>query len=141
MAIRAVIDTNVLFEGFTRKGGASRVIIRAWEAGVFTPVCSDAVAYEYKDVLARKLSSAGWGIVQPALNILLENVEWTTIRYRWHPSSPDPRDEHLIDCAMSRNAILVTQNVKDFRMAERRFGLQVYRPVDFVTLLTRSRGY
>jgi len=54
--MRAVIDTNVLFEGLTRQGGAPGLIIDAWFADLFQPCVSNALAYEYLDVLSRKLS-------------------------------------------------------------------------------------
>ncbi len=54
--LRVVIDTNVLFEGLTRQGGACGLIIDAWRAGFISGCISNALAYEYGDVLSRKLS-------------------------------------------------------------------------------------
>ncbi|PIZ26050.1 MAG: toxin-antitoxin system toxin component, PIN family protein, partial [Chloroflexi bacterium CG_4_10_14_0_8_um_filter_57_5] len=34
---RVVVDTNVLFEGLTRKGGAAGLVVDAWLAGLFRP--------------------------------------------------------------------------------------------------------
>jgi hypothetical protein len=53
--IRAVIDTNVVFEGLTHRGGPAGAIVGAWMAELFQACVSQAVAYEYEDVLARKL--------------------------------------------------------------------------------------
>ena len=73
--IRAVIDTNVLFEGFTKQGGAGGLIIDAWLKGLFVACVSTAVEYEYADVLPRKLSAARWQQIQPILFLLLSQAE------------------------------------------------------------------
>ena len=54
--LRIVVDTNVVLEGLTKQGGASGLIIDAWLAGLMTVCISNALAYEYDDVLSRKLS-------------------------------------------------------------------------------------
>ena len=58
--LQAVIDTNVLFEGITTQGSAPGFIIDAWRSGLFIPCVSNALAYEYIDVLGRKLSPGRW---------------------------------------------------------------------------------
>jgi hypothetical protein len=49
---RAVIDTNVVFEGLTTQGGAAGFVIDTWLNGGFRPCVSNSLAYEYQDVLA-----------------------------------------------------------------------------------------
>jgi len=56
--VRVVVNTNILFEGLTKQGGASGLIIDAWLAGLMIVCVSNAIAYEYDDVLSRKLSEA-----------------------------------------------------------------------------------
>jgi predicted nucleic acid-binding protein len=53
--IRAVIDTNVLFEGLTKLGPAASVV-DAWAQKLFQPCVSTALALEYQEVLERKLA-------------------------------------------------------------------------------------
>ena len=50
-----VIDTNVVFEGLTKQGSAAGLVIDAWLAGLLQVHVSNALAYEYEDVLSRKL--------------------------------------------------------------------------------------
>ena len=130
-----VIDTNVVFEGLTRQGGADGIIIEAWLNGLLQAFVSDALAYEYVAVLSEHLSPHRWQKIQPVLSALLARAEFITIYYRWRPTSPDPADEHIIDCAMSAGAIVVTRNIKDFRMAQKGLGLRVMTPVEFVRYL------
>ncbi|HAO21332.1 MAG TPA: toxin-antitoxin system toxin component, PIN family protein [Desulfobacteraceae bacterium] len=131
----AIIDTNVVFEGLTKKAGASGLIIDAWIAGLFKAYISNALSYEYEDVLFRKLSEVRWQRIKPVLGILLDKSEFVTIHYTWRPSSPDPGDEHLIDCAMNSGVPIVTFNTRDFRTAKISLGLIVMTPDDFVNYL------
>lgn len=129
---RLVVDTNVVFTGLTQSGGAAGIIVEAWLAGTIQCFVTNAVAYEYFDVLARKLSERRWLQLEPVLARLLECATFVDVHYRWRPSSPDPGDEHLIDCALNAGALLVTSNVRDFARAESVLGLRIMTPVDYV---------
>lgn len=133
--LRVVIDTNVVFEGLTQQGGAAGLIIDAWLAGLLEICVSNALAYEYKDVLARKLVPTRWQKLQPVLGVLLSSAQFTTIYYSWRPTSPDPGDEHVIDCAMNAGAIVITSNIRDFQRAKESLGLQVMTPIELVVRL------
>jgi putative PIN family toxin of toxin-antitoxin system len=130
--LRVVIDTNVIFEGLTKQGGSAGVIIEAWLDDLFQAYVSNALAYEYADVLARKLSSKHWQQVQPVLGTLLRKADFVDIHYSWRPVSPDPGDDHIIDCAMNSGAIIVTANIRDFRLAQESLGVRVLSPLKFV---------
>jgi predicted nucleic acid-binding protein len=132
---RVVIDTNVVFEGLTKRGGAAGLIIDAWVAELFRAYVSTALAYEYTDVCSRKLSATRWHRLKPVLGTLLARAEFAPIYYTWRPSSPDPGDEHVIDCAMNAGATVVTANVRDFVQAQKSLGLPVLTPLAFVTQL------
>jgi predicted nucleic acid-binding protein len=133
--LKIVVDTNVLFEGLTKQGGASGLIIDAWLAGLVVVCVSNAVAYEYEDVLARKLSEGRWSSLKLALAQLLNIAQYTNIYFSWRPTSPDAGDDLVIDCAMNAGAIVVTSNIRDFRSAQVSLGLRVMTPVEFVNLL------
>ena len=135
---RLVIDTNVVLEGLTKQGGASGLIIEAWLAKLFVVNVSTAIAYEYQDVLARKLSAHRWQTLKPVLGKLLSLAEFTTIYFTWRPTSSDPGDDLIIDCAMNANAAIVTSNIKDFRSAQQILGLQVFTPVKLILKLTNN---
>jgi len=135
--IRVVLDTNVLFEGLTKQGRTCSLIIDAWHANLFSVYVSNALAYEYEDVLSRKLSKYRWQEIKIIFENLLENQsEFIKIRLSWRPTSPDPGDDHIIDCAMNAHAIVVTSNVRDFKTAKEVLGLQVMNPVEFMKYLT-----
>lgn len=138
--IRAVIDTNVTFEGATKSGGAAGLIVEAWLNGLFTACVSTALAYEYEDVLSRKLSPSKWATVKPLLGALLILSEEIIVYYSWRPASPDPGDDLIIDCAMNAGAIIVTNNVKDFQKAKQSLGARIMSPVEFANLLASEES-
>jgi len=138
--LQIVVDTNVVFEGLTKQGGAPGLIIDTWLAGLTVVCISNALAYEYDDVLSRKLSKAGWIKLQAVLGQLLNVAEYTNIYFSWRPTSPDAGDDLVIDCAMNAAAMVITSNIRDFQSAKESLGIQVLTPVEFVNLLvTREK--
>jgi predicted nucleic acid-binding protein len=136
-SLRLVIDTNVVFEGLTKQGSAAGLVVDGWLAGLFLACISSSLAYEYADVLSRKLSAIRWQAIQPVLGTLLTKAEFVAIYYKWRPISPDPGDEHVIDCAMNAGAILVTANIRDFKTAQESLGLKVLTPVQLLVELAK----
>lgn len=134
-SLKVVVDTNVVFEGLTKKGGAAGLIVDAWLAGLLEVYVSNALAYEYKDVLSRKLSEARWQKLKPGLNLLLNLAQFTTIYYSWRPISPDAGDDLVVDCAMNAGATVITSNLRDFQKARESLGLNVMTPVQLVIQL------
>lgn len=137
---RAVIDTNVVFEGLTRRDGPAGAIVDAWLAESFEACVSLSLVYEYADVLSRKLRPDRWQEIRPLLDALLDCAKLITAYYSWRPNSPDPGDEHVIDCAMNARAAVVTSNVRDFELAQTELGLLVLKPVEFLHLLMDDAG-
>ncbi|MBE7474143.1 MAG: toxin-antitoxin system toxin component, PIN family protein [Anaerolineae bacterium] len=133
-----VIDTNVLFEGLTKQGSAADLIVSAWLAGLLNVYVSNGLAYEYESTLSNKLSPTRWQQTKPILRRILSHVQFVPIYYSWRPLSPDPSDEHVIDCALNANATVITANVRDFRKAKEEVGLSVLSPVEFVNQLMSS---
>jgi predicted nucleic acid-binding protein len=130
-----VIDTNVLFEGLTKQGSAAGLIIDAWLAGLLEVCVSNALAYEYEDVLSRKISKPRWQKLQPILGTLLNQSRFTIIYYSWRPASPDEGDDLVIDCAMNAAATVITSNLRDFQNAKESLRLQVMSPSQLVIKL------
>jgi predicted nucleic acid-binding protein len=134
-SFRIVVDTNVVFEGLTKQGGASGLMVDAWLAGLMVVCVSNALAYEYSDVLSRKLSEERWSRLKPVFGQLLSIAQYTNIYFSWRPTSPDAGDDLVIDCAMNAGAIVITSNIRDFQSAKKSLGLRVLTPVQFVEAL------
>lgn len=139
-SLHVVIDTNVVFEGLTKQGGAAGLIIDAWLSGLFQAYVSNALAYEYVEALSNKLTKRRWTKIQPVLGKLLDEAEFVPIYFTWRPSSSDPGDEHVIDCAMNAGAMVVTSNVRDFQTAGKALGLKIITPVEFVKELANAQS-
>jgi predicted nucleic acid-binding protein len=135
--IRAVIDTNVLFEGLTHLGPAAG-IIDAWVEQRFRPCVSTALALEYEDVLAKKLRATRGEAALMTLQALLARCEFVPIYYSYRPASPDPGDDFVVDCVLNSRSLLVTSNVRDFARASQQLGFPVLRPSEFLTTLSRG---
>jgi predicted nucleic acid-binding protein len=136
--VNAVIDTNILFAGLTDGDVASDLVVEAWRATLFRPCVSTALALEYESTLSKKLAAQRWEQMQPILSTLLDAAVFVHINFTWRPASSDPGDDFVIDCALNANAMIVTQNKRDFRLARRELGLQVMSADDFVALLIES---
>lgn len=139
MAMRVVIDTNVLFEGLTKQKGVCYYIIQAWDQQRFDVMVSYPLLLEYQDVLGRKLSETKFDRITPILDRLIAKTHKTHVYYRWRPMSPDPGDDLVIECTMNSNALLVTYNIKDFRLAQQTVGLRVNTPIQFAKRLTGQK--
>lgn len=127
-----------MFEGMTQGAGASGLLIDAWRFDLLKVFISDALLYEYIDVFNRKLSPDRWEKIRPVLGYLIRKAHFTTIHFSWRPSSNDPGDEHIIDCALNANAWLITKNLRDFRLAEQELGLKLISPVAIIEQIARK---
>ena len=135
--VRVVLDTNVIFEGLTNQGGACGFIVDSWRLGLLRVCVSNSLAYEYEDVLSRKLAAERWLQINSVLgNLLAHQTTFVEIYFSWRPASPDPGDDHVINCAMNASAPVVTSNVRDFQQAKQILGLQVMTPVALLNYLT-----
>lgn len=133
--IRFVVDTNVVFEGLTKQGSASGILLDAWLVGLFQPCVTDALVYEYADVLTRKLNPSRLQKIYPIFNELLSLAQFIPVYYTWRPIAVDPGDDHIVDCAMNANAPVITWNIRDFRTAKTYLGLTILTPIEAIKLL------
>lgn len=134
--LRAVVDTNILFEGLTKVGPCSEVV-DAWVAREFVPCVSTALALEYEEVLTNKLGPRKREHATGALQALLNRAEWVPIYRRVRPVSGDPDDDFVLECAFNGRAVVVTRNLKDLKVGEDVLGLQVWSPEQFIQELRK----
>jgi len=129
--IRAVVDTNVVFEGLTSLSAAGQVM-DAWARRSFVPCVSTALALEYEEVLTNKLGARKRPVALKALQALLDRAEFVAIHYRVRPASPDPDDDFVLEAAYNSGAVIVTRNLKDLRAAGASLGIDVRTPDEFL---------
>ena len=129
--IRAVVDTNVVFEGLTSLS-ASGQVMDAWIARRFVPCVSTALALEYEEVLTNKLGARKGPRALKALQALFDRTEFVPIHYRVRPASPDPDDDFVLEAAYNSGAVIVTRNLRDLEVAGASLGIDVQTPEKFM---------
>ena len=137
MAVRIVLDTNILVSALRSRRGASYRLLSLIGTGRFTHVVSVALVFEYEAAVMRPES--GIRLRRSAINDVLDYVCATadrqTIYYLWRPTLPDAGDDLVLEVAAhGRCDRIVTVNVRDFAGSER-FGVQAQTPRDFLLSL------
>lgn len=135
--MRAVIDTNVLFEGLTQRG-ASGDVVDAWVARKFIPCVSLTLALEYEEVLTNKLGPSRNRQAVGAMQALLARAEFVAIHYLMRPMSRDADDDLILEAAFNSSAMIVTRNMRDLRIAEQALGLPMLTPEAFLERLEQT---
>lgn len=114
--IYAVIDTNVIVSAFISKNLDSSTAM-VWSAvldGAVTPMYSEEIIEEYRDVLHRKKFNIPEQLIKDALNHIMENGVRGE-RILSDDFIPDPKDVVFYEVALSKeDAYLVTGNTKHF---------------------------
>lgn len=114
--IHAVIDTNVIVSAFISKNLDSSTAM-VWSAvldGAITPMYSEEIIEEYRDVLHRKKFNIPEQLIKDALNHIIENGVRGE-RILSDDFIPDPKDIVFYEVALSKeDAYLVTGNTKHF---------------------------
>jgi predicted nucleic acid-binding protein len=131
------VDTNVLFEGLSRKGECGRVV-DLWADERLVPCVSTALALEYEEVLTRNQSETRKRQVRMALQALLRRAQFVPILFTYRPQSSDPDDDLVIDCTMNAGATLVTSNVRDFDAASKALGFPLMKPAELLELFAEE---
>ena len=119
MGIKAVIDTNVLVSSFISKNPNSPTvrIIKAIAEGIFIPIYSDDILFEYEEVLGR----GHFNLDPSAISILIQRIKEIGEAVSPIDSEedfPDPDDKVFFCTALAGDAKLVTGNIKHYPPAE-----------------------
>jgi putative PIN family toxin of toxin-antitoxin system len=134
--MRIVLDTNVVVGALRGKeNAANRKVLRLCLLESLTPLLSNALFYEYEDVLARPMHFADPRVAsadaQTLIAALVSVCEWVPTYYRWRPNLRDEADNHLVELAVAGNAEwIVTHNIRDFANMELSLPLRLLTPAD-----------
>jgi putative PIN family toxin of toxin-antitoxin system len=139
--LRVVLDTSIVVAGLRSRRGASHQILREIPRRSFVMLLSVPLIAEYEATLKRANIRKEHGLQTAEIDGLL--ALWTRFahpvmrHFAWRPQLRDPNDEMVLETAVNGRAnAIVTFNEADFRPAEERFGVQVWRPA---ALLERLR--
>ena len=135
--MKIVLDTNVIISGLLNPLGTPGQIVRWVTAGKLT-LCFDVrILTEYRAVLPRSKFE-----FHPELSAaILEKVEYGGMSVDSMPLRtrlPDESDEPFLEVALAGGAeCLVTGNLKHFPV-DRRQGMKVVSPAEFVELYRKT---
>jgi uncharacterized protein len=109
-----------------RPEGQNRAVLRACFEEKLQPVLGESLFLEYEEVLGRehllsKSPLSGFER-QTFFEAFLSICEWAPVYYLWRPNLRDEGDNHIVELAVAgAAAMIVTNNIADFRRAELRF--------------------
>jgi len=141
--VRIVLDTGCLVTAVRSSSGASAEVLRTILREEIVLLMNLNLALEYRAVAVRKehllasvLRKAEILDLIDALEAFAEPVE---VFWKMRPMSEDPNDDMVLDVAINgRASALVTNNVKHFAAAGKRFGIAVLRPAELLQKLRKG---
>ncbi len=131
---RIVVDSNVMVAAVRSRRGASFRLLSLIDSGRFRIAISVALVLEYEDAIKRMLNDLA--LSEAAVDAILDYVcsvaERRRIHYLWRPCLPDPKDDMVLELAVSAGCeAIVTFNRRDFAPAAK-FGIRVLTPREFL---------
>lgn len=137
MALRAVLDTNVLVAAIRSRRGAAFTLLSLVGKGLFDVVLSVPLALEYEDALLRHAAEAGLtnADVEALVDYLCKVGIHQPVFFLWRPLLPDPKDDMVVEAAVAGGCgFIVTFNVRDFSPAAG-LAIDVVTPGQFLSHL------
>jgi putative PIN family toxin of toxin-antitoxin system len=142
MALRVVLDTDVIVAGFASAAGASRRLLLAALDKEMCLLLSTPLILEYEAVLTRTSVLEMAGISAEEVLAVLDEFAGVCVPvafdFRVRPGARDPDDDLVLETAVNGGAdVIATFNLADLRDGAARFGIPVERPGE---VLRRMRG-
>ncbi len=100
--MRAVIDTNIIVSAYL--GGQLEIIIKAFRAGNFVLIFSDAIADEYFSILARPKFKIDRGDIDDFAALLVSKAKFVVPSETITAIEADPTDNKFLEAALAGQA-------------------------------------
>jgi len=129
-----VIDTNVFIAALRSRRGASHKLFLLLGSEKFEINVSVPLILEYEAVAKRNLDELllSEEDIDDILDYICAVANHRKIYYLWRPFLKDPKDDLLVELAVTANCdFIITYNKKDFQGVER-FGIEVLTPKEFL---------
>lgn len=132
-----VFDTAALITAVRSETGAAAEIVRLLIRGDIELLLDYKLAAEYRDVALRPEHVSASRKTTEEIEAIIEALEAVAVpvvvEVVHRPLSSDPNDDMVLDLAINGNAdSIVTNNVKHFVVAAKRFGVRVLTPRAFI---------
>ena len=121
MAPRIVIDTNILVSALRSRKGASFRLLTLIDSGKFDLCVSVPLVLEYEATANKQLRTTGLKVsdVEAIIDYICHVAKHYKVYYLWRPFLKDPKDDMVLELAVSSNAeFIVTYNRSDFKGSE-----------------------
>lgn len=129
-----VLDTNVIVAALRSSRGASYRLLMLMDSGKFVVNVSVPLILEYEDAIKRLIGEIALTArdLDDVLDYICAIAQPREIYYLWRPLLKDPRDDMVLELAVSAQCeCIVTYNQRHLRAAER-FGIRVLTPKEFL---------
>lgn len=132
--VQVVFDTNILVAALRSRSGGSFKLLSLVGAGKFEINVSIPLVVEYEEVLTRlradlRLTKKDIGDL---LDYLCSVAKRREVYFLWRPSLKDPKDEMILELAVTAGCRhIVTHNKRDFAGVER-FGIEALDAKEFL---------
>jgi putative PIN family toxin of toxin-antitoxin system len=130
-----VIDTNVFVAALRSQYGASYKLLMLLDSGKFEINLSVPLVIEYEDAgkrLVGKRSGLKVSDIDDVLDYVCSVANRKKVHYLWRPFLSDPKDDMVLELAVSAGCeIIVTYNKDDFKGVEQ-FGVRVMTAQEFL---------
>jgi putative PIN family toxin of toxin-antitoxin system len=142
--VRIVFDTSSLITALRSSKGAAAEVLRLILLQKVVILMDYKIASEYRDVALRPEHLTAARRSAETVLSLLDTVEGIAepvhVVSKPRPLSSDPNDDMVLDVAINGRAdVVVTQNIKHFATAARRYGIKVLSPSEMLEAL-REKG-
>lgn len=139
---RVVLDTNVIASGVITPTGPAGTILIAWKDRRLDLIVSPSLLREVVDILRRPKIVRTYGLAADAVTPILHLLDSQAIRVPGRLTIPrtarDPRDDHILVCAVEGHADYVVTGDRDLLVLERFQGIPIVSPAAFAALLEAS---
>ncbi len=133
--INVVIDTNVFVSALMSTEGASFRVLSLIDSGKFQVNVSIPLVVEYESAAKRFLGTKiqlSEKAVDDLIDYFCSVAQRHNIHFLWRPILNDPRDELVLELAVSAECqFIVTHNISDFQGSEQ-FGVSAITPKEFL---------
>lgn len=132
-----VLDTNVLVSALKSKKGVSFKLLTKVGKNIFNTHISVPLIFEYEDVLKREIHNSR--LTQKEIDDIIDYIcsvsEEHELYYLWRPCLNDPKDEMILELAVTANCeYIVTHNIKDYKNVKG-FNVRAITPSEFLKLI------
>lgn len=141
--MRIVLDTSSFVAAIRSSQGAANEVIRRILMGDMVMLMDYKIGLEYWDVALRADHVTESDLTAEEIDGLIRRLERVAeaveVTVQIRPLSTDPNDDMILDLAISGKADgVVTNNLKHFKEAGRRFGFDVVTPKELLDWMRKG---